>query len=107
MRSMTQMAAAEVSFQMRYRTDGTKPMKCRIGDGPCRRRWCIGNRVTSKVLAAALGCQPLYDRVDMQPSDVDRREAGRRLAEHHGKVGAGQQDCLNPVALLKLHCDAA
>ncbi len=54
----------------------------------------------------ALGCESLNDGIDMQASDVDCGKARRRLCKNHGKIGAGQQDRLDPVALRKLACNA-
>ena len=43
----------------------------------------------------------------MESGDVDRREARRRLVEHEGEVGAGEQDRLDAVAALQLGGEAA
>ena len=57
--------------------------------------------------STSLGCESLNDGIDMQASDVDCGKASRRLCKNHGKIGAGQQDRLDPVALRKLACNAA
>ncbi|WP_296332465.1 hypothetical protein [Reyranella sp.] len=52
------------------------------------------------VCGTASGRQPLHDRVDVEAGDIDRGEARRRLVEHEGEVGAGEQDGLDAVAAL-------
>ena len=51
--------------------------------------------------------EPLDDGVDVQARDVDGGKARRRLVEHHGEVGAGEQDRLDAVAPLQVGGDAA
>ena len=50
---------------------------------------------------------PLDDRVDMQACNVETGEAGGRLVEHRGEIGAGEQNGLDAVAALKVRRDAA
>ena len=43
---------------------------------------------------------PLDDRVDVRTGDVNAREAGGRLVEQDGQIGAGDQHGLHAVAVL-------
>ena len=55
----------------------------------------------------ALRREPLDNRVDVQARDVDGGKACRRLVEHEGEVGAGEQDRLDAVAASQVGGDAA